>query len=68
MYFATKAYQRFDKLIKSIILFGSTVKHTQTAGSDIDIIIVIDDATVKFDEKLIVWYREELAKIINSNP
>ena len=66
--FATKAYQKFDKLIKSIILFGSTVKQTRTSGSDIDIIILIDDASVKFDQELIAWYREELGKLIRANP
>jgi predicted nucleotidyltransferase len=68
MDFAQKVYQKFDKMIKSIILFGSQVKQQKTSGSDIDIIIVIDDATVKFNDKLIVWYREELGKIIKSNP
>jgi len=66
--FALKAYEKFDKLIKSIVLFGSSAKSTSTPGSDIDIIIIIDDATVKFDEKLIMWYREELGKIIQDNP
>ncbi|MDD5192389.1 MAG: nucleotidyltransferase domain-containing protein [Candidatus Nanoarchaeia archaeon] len=68
MDFATKVYQRFDKMVKSIILFGSTIKQTRTAGSDIDIIIILDDAMIKFDEQLTVWYREELRKIIEANP
>jgi len=68
MDFAQKAYTKFDKLIKSIVLFGSSVKNTKTVGSDIDIIIIIDNATIKFDEKLVVWYREELGKIIQQNP
>lgn len=68
MNFATKVYQRFDKMIKSIILFGSQVKQNKTSNSDIDIIIVIDDASYKFDDQLIVWYREELGKLIKSNP
>jgi len=68
MDFAQKVYQKFDKLIKSIILFGSTTKSQTTAGSDIDIIIVVDDATIKFDEKFILWYREELGKLIQANP
>ncbi len=67
MDFSQKVYQRFDKMIKSIILFGSSAKHTNVTGSDIDIIIVIDDATIKFDNKLILWYREELEKIIREN-
>lgn len=68
MDFALKVYQKFDKLIKSIILFGSTAKHTNVIGSDIDIIIIVDDASIKFDEKLIFWYREELGKIVQENP
>jgi predicted nucleotidyltransferase/uncharacterized protein (UPF0332 family) len=68
MDFATKLYQNFDKIIKSVILFGSSTRNTRVPGSDIDIIIVIDDASIKFDEKLIMWYREELGKIIQKNP
>jgi|TARA_Y100000310_G_scaffold218291_1_gene219546 predicted nucleotidyltransferase len=68
MDFATKIYQRFNKLIKSIILFGSVSKKTSVPGSDIDIIIILDDASVKWDQELIVWYREELGKITTANP
>jgi predicted nucleotidyltransferase/uncharacterized protein (UPF0332 family) len=68
MDFAQKVYTKFDKMVKAIILFGSSVKHTNVLGSDIDIIIVIDNATIKFDEKLVFWYREELGKIIQQNP
>jgi len=66
--FATKVYQKFDKLIKSIILFGSQVKKTAVSDSDIDIIIIVDDASVIWDQELIAWYREELGKIIKANP
>ncbi len=68
MDFAIKTYKTFDKIIKSIILFGSAVKKNSTTGSDIDIIIVIDDVSIMWDEKLIVWYREELDKILRNNP
>lgn len=68
MDFAQKVYTKFDKLVKTVVLFGSSVKHTNTVGSDIDIVIIIDNATIKFDEKLVMWYREELGKIIQSNP
>jgi len=68
MDFAMKVYQKFDKLIKSVILFGSSVKHTNVVGSDIDIIIVLDDASIQFDNKIISWYREELGNIIQKNP
>src|SRR3990172_10314536 len=66
--FATKTYQKFDKIIKSIILFGSSAKQTSVTGSDIDIIIVLDDVSIKWDEELIAWYREDLDKILRRNP
>ena len=66
--FATKAYKKFDKIIKSVVLFGSAVKKTVTIGSDIDIIIILDDASVKFDQELVAWYREELGRIVEANP
>ncbi len=66
--FATKAYEKFDKIIKAVILFGSQAKSTAVSGSDIDIIIIVDDAAIKWDQELIAWYREELAKIIRRNP
>ncbi len=66
--FATKVYQKFDKMIKSIVLFGSQTKGSAIAGSDIDIIIIIDDASIQWDQELIAWYREELGKLIRKNP
>ena len=68
MDFATKVFKKFDKIIKSVVLFGSTVKNTNVTGSDIDIIIIIDDVTINWDQELIAWYREELDKILRRNP
>tara|TARA_Y100000310_G_C20600996_1_gene773010 strand:+ start:420 stop:1313 length:894 start_codon:yes stop_codon:yes gene_type:complete len=68
MDFAVKAYKTFDKIVKSIILFGSSVKQDSVAGSDIDIIIVLDDVTFNWDPKLIAWYRDELSKLLKTNP
>jgi kinetochore protein SLK19 len=62
--FSTKVYQKFREIIKSIILFGSVSKNQDVKGSDIDIIIVVDDASVAWDQELIAWYREELGKLI----
>lgn len=68
MDFATRAFRKFDKIIKSVVLFGSTAKQTAVTGSDIDIIIIIDDVAINWDQELIAWYREELEKIIRANP
>lgn len=68
MDFAMKVYEKFDQMIKSVVLFGSSAKHVAVDGSDIDIIIIIDDVALRWDEELIAWYREELGKIITLNP
>ncbi len=67
MEFAMSVHQKFDKLVKASVLFGSQAKHSATASSDIDIILVIDDASINWDIELVAWYREELAKIISSS-
>ncbi len=67
MDFATKVYKEFDTMIKSVVMFGSSSKHQQTAESDIDIIIILDDVSIKFDEELIAWYRKHLGEIMRKN-
>ena len=62
--FSIAAYKKFRDVVKSIALFGSVAKGVPYKKSDIDLIIVIDDCTVLWDEELIAWYREELAKLI----
>jgi len=68
MDFAIKVQEKFDRLVVASILFGSqaTAKDNAVAGSDIDIILVIDDAAIEWDLELTSWYREELAKLISS--
>lgn len=61
--FATKVYKRFQEVIKSVVLFGSVAKHEIKKGSDIDVIIFVDDCTVQWDDELIAWYREELSRL-----
>ena len=61
--FSIKAYKQFQEIIKSIVLFGS-VPQKKKNRNDIDIIIIIDDCTIQWDETLIAWYREELGKLI----
>ncbi|HLF53707.1 MAG TPA: nucleotidyltransferase domain-containing protein [Candidatus Nanoarchaeia archaeon] len=66
MNFAVKVQEKFDTLVKASILFGSQAKNTASAKSDIDIILVVDDASVEWDLELIAWYRTELGKVISS--
>ncbi|UCD03509.1 MAG: nucleotidyltransferase domain-containing protein [Candidatus Woesearchaeota archaeon] len=63
--FAGKVENRFRGLITSVILFGSVAKKMIMDDSDVDIVIVIDDTTVTTDNAFILWYRKELAKLVN---
>jgi len=64
MDFANKVHKKFDRLVKASILFGSQTKDDATATSDIDIILIVDDTSFRWDLELVSWYREELGKII----
>jgi predicted nucleotidyltransferase/uncharacterized protein (UPF0332 family) len=68
MDFATKASEKFNQVVKSIVLFGSSAKKSSTPSSDIDIIIIADDISINFDQELVAWYRDELAELIKKNP
>jgi len=67
MDFAIKAYKRFNKIIKSVVLFGSSVKKDATSSSDIDIVIIIDDVSINWEQELVLWYREELGKLVRAS-
>lgn len=67
MDFAIKVHKKFDRLVKASILFGSQAKNSATVNSDIDIILIIDDASVNWDLELVAWYREELGKLIGAS-
>ena len=64
---STKIYKKFRHIVKSIVLFGSTAKHKPSKKSDIDIMIIIDDCIVDWDEELIGWYRGELSRIVEAD-
>ncbi len=66
--FATKVYQEFANMIKSVILFGSSAKKIAITSSDIDIIILLDDVSIRWDQELITHYRARLAELIKENP
>ena len=67
MDFAMKVQKKFDRLVKASVLFGSqtTAMDNAVEGSDIDIILIVDDAAVDWDLELVAWYREELGKLVS---
>ena len=64
MDFAEKVQKKFDRVVRASILFGSQAKDEGVQGSDIDIILIVDDAAIEWDLELVAWYREELVKLI----
>ena len=62
--FAVKAYKQFKEVVKTVVLFGSVAKLTADKTSDVDLIIIVDDCSINWDDELISWYREELAKLV----
>ena len=65
MDFAEKVHKKFDRVVRASVLFGSQAKGDGVAGSDIDIILIVDDAAIEWDLELVAWYREELAKLVS---
>lgn len=61
--FAKRVYGEFGDFIKAIVLFGSVSKKKENA-SDIDILIVLDDVRIQFNEDIVQTYRVILQKII----
>lgn len=64
MDFAEKVHKKFDRVVRASILFGSQARGEGVEGSDIDIILIVDDAAIEWDLELVAWYREELSKLI----
>jgi predicted nucleotidyltransferase/uncharacterized protein (UPF0332 family) len=64
--FSKDVKKELGALLKGIILFGSTARHINTnkKSHDIDILLVIDDVTVKMTPELIQTYRIILEKLI----
>jgi uncharacterized protein (UPF0332 family)/predicted nucleotidyltransferase len=63
--FSKRLYDEFGPLIKAIVLFGSTSKTPRTnPGSDIDILVVIDDTETVMTRELVETYRIITEKLI----
>ena len=57
--FSIKTYKKFKEIIKAIVYYPGVIK-----SKDIDLVIIIDDCVIDWDQELIAWYREELEKLV----
>lgn len=60
--FSIKVYKLFKEVIKTVVLFEDLEKNNQKR--DTNLIIIVDDCTINWDQELIAWYREELSKLL----
>lgn len=62
--FAKQCHEECRDLVKAIVLFGSTARKKQGAA-DIDILVVVDDVSLKLTPELIQTYRVIIGKIVS---
>jgi len=64
--FSKEVKKELGTILKGIILFGSTARHvgTNKKSNDIDILLVIDDVSVKMTPELVQTYRILLEKLV----
>ncbi len=62
--FAKKVYREFGDFLRGVILFGTTTKKLYKTSGDIDILIVIDDVSMKLTTEIVEAYRIITEKII----
>lgn len=62
--FTLKILQEFKGLIKAVVMYGSLVRHQLEKTSDLDVLILIDDASVNLTPTLMDYYEHELVRIL----
>ncbi|WP_456395548.1 nucleotidyltransferase family protein [Thermococcus sp.] len=66
--FSEKLLKKYRKFITSIILAGSSARSDFGLGSDIDILVVINDTVERFDEELQRKIENDIFRIAHSIP
>ncbi len=64
--FAAELYSKFKGLVKTVVLVGSVAKSKEKKGSDIDVVIIVDNVSTPMTKELTDYYRLELGKLILS--
>ena len=62
--FTKELYKEVERFAKAVVIFGSAARRTETVGSDIDILVVVDDLTMNLSQELLEAYRIIVQKII----
>lgn len=62
--FSKDLYKEFGQFLKAIVLFGSTAKRKENKDSDVDILVIVDDLTIKMTPEIIEAYRIIVEKLV----
>ncbi|MCL4361958.1 MAG: nucleotidyltransferase domain-containing protein [Candidatus Parvarchaeota archaeon] len=65
--FAKGIFERYPKVMKTIVLFGSYSKGKETEDSDVDIMVVMDDVLNKLDETVQSLIFSDVDKLVKES-
>ena len=65
--FANELYKELGSMIRAVVMFGSSARHSTTTGSDLDLMIVLDDLLMNLSPEVIEAYRVIVQKLIVKN-
>lgn len=62
--FAKKLEDEFEDFLKTVVLFGSAARKESTTKGDIDVLVVVDDLSIKMTQEVIQAYKIIVEKTI----
>ncbi|MCL5420723.1 MAG: nucleotidyltransferase domain-containing protein [Candidatus Parvarchaeota archaeon] len=65
--FARGLFEKYPKVVKTVVLFGSYSKGKETESSDVDVMIVMDDVLNKLDEKVQSLIFSDVDKLVKES-
>jgi predicted nucleotidyltransferase/uncharacterized protein (UPF0332 family) len=66
--FAKAIFEKYPKIIKTLVLFGSYSKGKENEQSDVDIMVILDDVLNVLDEKLLAAFYADVDIEVKSIP
>ncbi|HAG51318.1 MAG TPA: hypothetical protein DCL42_08280 [Deltaproteobacteria bacterium] len=64
--FAAAIHKEFLQFIKAVVIFGSTARKEDTAKSDVDILVIVDDVTIRMTQEMVEAYRIITQRLITN--
>ena len=62
--FSNELYKELGSMLRAVVIFGSTARKSQKAGSDLDLMIILDDLVLNMSKEVVESYRIIVQKLI----